>query len=233
METSAFYSSCFCLSNRVGHDQIIYCTVVIYPNNFKCHGTIFAFFLLKKTHYFLERTHQILTPSNVSAARCRLLVPIRAVLVLWSRRYWRTVNQPEMTGLHTPADGHQGCSCAAVFLGFFALFCFCLFLFCFVFLVFFWCVCVGGGGGGGGGSILFRISNLVETGNKAVGCREHQIMAGSQHWSSILSWSGLYPPLQMQFCAALQSMINPSLTIYLMYARHVLSIAVGVSIVVV
>ena len=73
METSAFYSSCFCLSNRVRHDQIIYCTVVIYPNNFKCHGTIFAFFLLQKTHYFLERTHQILTPSNVSAARCRLL----------------------------------------------------------------------------------------------------------------------------------------------------------------
>ena len=28
----------------------------------------------QKTHYFLERTHQILTPSNVSAARCRLLV---------------------------------------------------------------------------------------------------------------------------------------------------------------
>ena len=169
-------------------------------------------------------------------------VPIRAVLVLWSRRYWRTVNQPEMTGLHTPADGHQGCSCAAVFWGFFCfvLFLFVFVLFCFFFGFFLVCVWGGGGGvgvcvcgGGGGGSILFRISNLVETGNKAVGCREHQIMAGSQHWSSILSWSGLYPPLQMQFCAALQSMINPSLTIYLMYARHVLSIAVGVSIVVV
>ena len=30
-------------------------------------------FLLLKMHYFLERTRQILTPSNVSAARCRLL----------------------------------------------------------------------------------------------------------------------------------------------------------------
>ena len=28
-------------------------------------------FLTPKTHHFLERTHQILTPSNVSAARCR------------------------------------------------------------------------------------------------------------------------------------------------------------------
>ena len=73
METIAFYLPCFCLSNRVWHGQIISCTVVIYPNYFKCLGTIFAMFLLQKTHYFLERTHQILTPWNVSAARCRLL----------------------------------------------------------------------------------------------------------------------------------------------------------------
>ena len=73
MEAIAFYSPCFCLSNRVWHGQIILCTVVIYPNYFKCLGTIFALFWLQKTHYFLERTHQILTPSNVSAARCRLL----------------------------------------------------------------------------------------------------------------------------------------------------------------
>ena len=74
MKTIAFYSPCFCLSNRVWHGQIISCTVVIYPNYFKCLGTIFAIFLLQKTHYFLEWTHQILTPSNVSAARCRLLL---------------------------------------------------------------------------------------------------------------------------------------------------------------
>ena len=72
MENIAFYSPCFCLSNRVWHGQIISCTVVIYPNYFKCLGTIFAIFWLQKKHYFLERTHQI--SSNVSAARCRLLL---------------------------------------------------------------------------------------------------------------------------------------------------------------
>ena len=40
----------------------------------------FRIFLLQKTHYFLERTHQILTPSNVSAARCRLL------LLMWNKK---------------------------------------------------------------------------------------------------------------------------------------------------
>ena len=48
--------------------------VVIYPNNFKCNWTIFAIFLLKKTHHFLERTHQILTPLNVSTAQCCILL---------------------------------------------------------------------------------------------------------------------------------------------------------------
>ena len=46
-----------CLSNRVWHEQIVLCTIVTDPNNFKCHGTIFAIFWQQKTHYFLERTH--------------------------------------------------------------------------------------------------------------------------------------------------------------------------------
>ena len=82
MKTIAFYSPCFCLSNRVWHGQIISCTVVTYPNYFKCLGTIFAIFWLQKTRYFLERTHQILTPSNVSAARCRLLDWFWLILVI-------------------------------------------------------------------------------------------------------------------------------------------------------
>ena len=79
METITFYSLSFCLSKRVRHDQIFWCTVVIYPNNFKCHGTIFVIFGPQKTHYFLERTHQILTPSNVFATRCRLLLVVALV----------------------------------------------------------------------------------------------------------------------------------------------------------
>ena len=61
MQAIAFYSPCFCLSNRVWHEQIVLCTIITDPNNFKCHGTIFAIFWHKKTHYFLERTHQNLT----------------------------------------------------------------------------------------------------------------------------------------------------------------------------
>ena len=61
MQAIAFYSPCFCLSNRVWHEQIVLCTIVTDPNNFKCHGTIFAIFWHQKTHYFLERTHQNLT----------------------------------------------------------------------------------------------------------------------------------------------------------------------------
>ena len=61
MQAIAFYSPCFCLSNRVWHEQIVLCTIVKDPNNFKCHGTIFAIFWHQKTHYFLERTHQNLT----------------------------------------------------------------------------------------------------------------------------------------------------------------------------
>ena len=61
MQAIAFYSPCFCLSNRVWHEQIVLCTIVTDPNNFKCHETIFAIFWRQKTHYFLERTHQNLT----------------------------------------------------------------------------------------------------------------------------------------------------------------------------
>ena len=58
MRDIAFYSPCFCLSNRVWYEQIVSCMIVTDPNNFKYHGTIFAIFLHQKTHYFLERTHQ-------------------------------------------------------------------------------------------------------------------------------------------------------------------------------
>ena len=61
MQAIAFYLPCFCLSNRVSHEQTVLCTIVTDPNNFKCHGTIFAIFGHQKTHYFLERTHQNLT----------------------------------------------------------------------------------------------------------------------------------------------------------------------------
>ena len=61
MQAIAFSSPCYCLSNRVWHEQIVSCTIVTDPNNFKCHGTIFAIFRHQKTHYFLERTHQNLT----------------------------------------------------------------------------------------------------------------------------------------------------------------------------
>ena len=43
-----FHSPCFCLSNHVWHEQIVSCTIVKVPNNFKCHGTIFALFDTKK-----------------------------------------------------------------------------------------------------------------------------------------------------------------------------------------
>ena len=55
METIAFYSLCFCLSSHVWHDQIIQRTVVIYPNNFKCHGTIFAIFYSKNHTTFWSK----------------------------------------------------------------------------------------------------------------------------------------------------------------------------------
>ena len=125
METSAFYSSCFCLSNRVRHDQIIHCTVVIYPNNFKCHGTIFTFSLLQKTHYFLERTHQILTPSNVSAARCRLLngamivfisaLPTRVMELWWCSYLHCPPEQWSYGGVHV-CIAHQSNGAMAVFI---------------------------------------------------------------------------------------------------------------------
>ena len=49
MRAIPFYSPWFCLSNRVWHEQIVSCTTVTYPNNFKCHGTIFAIFWHHKT----------------------------------------------------------------------------------------------------------------------------------------------------------------------------------------
>ena len=70
MRAIAFYSPCFCLSNRVWHEQIVSCTIVTDPNNFKCHGTIFANFWHQKTHYFLERTHQNLTHRMHDATHC-------------------------------------------------------------------------------------------------------------------------------------------------------------------
>ena len=70
MQAIAFYSPCFCLSNRVWHEQIVLCTIVTDPNNFKCHGTIFAIFWHQKTHYFLERTHQNLTHRMHDATHC-------------------------------------------------------------------------------------------------------------------------------------------------------------------
>ena len=44
MRDIAFYSPCFCLSNRVWHEQIISCMIATDPNNLKCHGTIFVIF---------------------------------------------------------------------------------------------------------------------------------------------------------------------------------------------
>ena len=70
MQAIAFFSPCFCLSNRVWHEQIVLCTIVTYQNNFKCHGTIFAIFLPQKTHCFLERTHQNLTHRMHDATHC-------------------------------------------------------------------------------------------------------------------------------------------------------------------
>ena len=70
MQAIAFYSPCFCLSNRVWHEQIVLCTIVTDPNNFKGHGTIFAIFWHQKTHYFLERTHQNLTHRMHDATHC-------------------------------------------------------------------------------------------------------------------------------------------------------------------
>ena len=72
MQAIAFYSPCFCLSNRAWHEQIVLCTIVTDPNNFKCHGTIFAIFWHQKTHYFLERTHQNLTHRMHDATHCLL-----------------------------------------------------------------------------------------------------------------------------------------------------------------
>ena len=74
MQAIAFYSPSFCLSNRVWHEQIVLCTIVTDPNNFKCHGTIFAIFLHQKTHYFLERTHQNLTHRMHDATHCSIAV---------------------------------------------------------------------------------------------------------------------------------------------------------------
>ena len=54
MQAIAFYSPCFCLSNRVWHEQIVLCTIVTDPNNFKCNETIFAFFCTKKRTTFLS-----------------------------------------------------------------------------------------------------------------------------------------------------------------------------------
>ena len=55
----------------------------------------FAIFLLQETHYFLERTHQIFTPSNVSAARCRLLI------ISFLTRYNRPINDTKNKDLHS------------------------------------------------------------------------------------------------------------------------------------
>ena len=70
MQAVAFYAPCFRLSNRVWHEQIVLCTIVTDPNNFKCHGTIVAIFWHQKTHYFLERTHQNLTHRMHDATHC-------------------------------------------------------------------------------------------------------------------------------------------------------------------
>ena len=70
MRDIAFYSPCFCLSNRVWHEQIVSCMLVTDPNNFKCHGTIFAIFWHQKTHYFLQGTHQNLTHRMHDATHC-------------------------------------------------------------------------------------------------------------------------------------------------------------------
>ena len=70
MRDIAFYSPCFCLSNRVWHEQIVSCMMVTDPNNFKCHGIIFAIFWHQKTHYFLQGTHQNLTHRMHDATHC-------------------------------------------------------------------------------------------------------------------------------------------------------------------
>ena len=54
MQAIVFYSPCFCLSDLVWHEQIVSCTIVRDPNNFKCHGTIFAIFDTKKRTTFLS-----------------------------------------------------------------------------------------------------------------------------------------------------------------------------------
>ena len=51
MRDIAFYSPCVFLLNRLWHEQIVSCMMVIDPNNFKCHGTIFTIFWHQKTHY--------------------------------------------------------------------------------------------------------------------------------------------------------------------------------------
>ena len=66
----AFYSPCFCLSNRVWHEQIVSCTIVTDPNKFKCHGTIFTFLTPKNA---LLSWANSLKP-NSSNARCHPLL---------------------------------------------------------------------------------------------------------------------------------------------------------------
>ena len=75
------FKSCTTWSDYLVHGRNISKQLQISWNHFRN-------FLLQKTHYFLERTRQILTPSNVSAARSRLLpdrynehgIPIREIL---------------------------------------------------------------------------------------------------------------------------------------------------------
>ena len=93
MQAIAFYSPCFCLSNRVWHEQIVLCTIVTDPNNFKCHGTIFAIFWHQKTHYFLERTHQNLTHRMHDATHCWQLGASVAAGANVTKVFWQLISR--------------------------------------------------------------------------------------------------------------------------------------------
>ena len=71
MRAIAFYSPCLCLSNRVWHKQIVSCTIVTYPNNFKCHETIFTIFCHQKNALLSWANSPKLNSSN---ARCHPLI---------------------------------------------------------------------------------------------------------------------------------------------------------------